>query len=267
MNNEILGQLFNRTIKYFRKTEESNKSKLKIRLQKNTRTYKDLSHIIKELENQKVELAKRITELKLELSQLLTKRYQYVDEITRLESIEKAFDKEYTTLKSKKASIESEVQSLSFRKDMLEQEIFELESKVIELNLKNQATINNLSLDYIDNIADGLEFEKFFASLLNQLGYNNVQVTPGSGDFGIDVIAEKDEIKYGFQCKLYSSPVGVEAVQEAIAGQKHHSCNLAVVVTNNTFTPQAKQLALESLIALWDRKKLSQLIKEVQKNN
>ena len=85
--------------------------------------------------------------------------------------------------------------------------------------------------------------------------------------FGIDVIAEKDEIKYGFQCKLYSSPVGVEAVQETVAGQKHHSCTLGVVVTNNTFTPQAKQLARESLVALWDRKKLAQLIKEIQKIN
>ena len=265
MNNETLNQLFNRAINKFRKTEEIKENKLKINLQKNTQTYKGLSNIIKELEKQKDELSKQIADLELELPQLLSKRYKYADDITRLENIKKEFDKEYKTLKARKDSIESEVQSLTFKKDILEQEISELESKLIDLKFNNQVSINNMSIEYIDNIGDGLEFEKFFASLLNQLEYDNVEVTSGSGDFGIDVIAEKDEIKYGFQCKLYSSPVGVDAVQEALAGQKHYGCTLAVVVTNNTFTPQAKQLARESLVALWDRKKLLHLIKEVQK--
>lgn len=267
MNNEQLNQLLSKAINKFKKNNVTNKNNLKLKLQKDTKKYLGLSATLEELEKQKDELSKQIADLGLELPELISKRYKYADDIARMENIKKETDKEYKALKSKKENLELEVHSLIFQKDLLEQELSELQDRLINIKSNNQHFINNISLDYIDNIGNGLEFEKIFASLLNQLNYKNVEITAGSGDYGIDVIAEKDEIKYGFQCKLYSSPVGVEAVQEVLAGQKHYGCNLAIVVTNNTFTTQAQQLARESLVALWDRKKLSQIIKNVQKLN
>lgn len=38
---------------------------------------------------------------------------------------------------------------------------------------------------------NGKEFEKYCADILENIGYVNVSVTPGSGDYGIDILAEK----------------------------------------------------------------------------
>ena len=55
---------------------------------------------------------------------------------------------------------------------------------------------------------EGHDFEYWCADLLRKNGYENVEVTPGSGDQGIDVLAEKDGIKYAIQCKCYSKDLG-----------------------------------------------------------
>ncbi|MFR6425674.1 MAG: restriction endonuclease [Oscillospiraceae bacterium] len=39
---------------------------------------------------------------------------------------------------------------------------------------------------------DGHRFEKYCATVLQKNGFVNVSVTPGSGDQGVDVIAEKE---------------------------------------------------------------------------
>jgi len=71
----------------------------------------------------------------------------------------------------------------------------------------------------------------------------NAQVTKASGDQGVDVIAELNGVRVAVQCKLYSSPVGNKAVQEVFAAKIHYDCQIAIVVTNNSYTPSAKQLA------------------------
>ena len=47
---------------------------------------------------------------------------------------------------------------------------------------------------------DGHEFEYFCADLLEQRGFVEVEVTRGSGDYGIDILAEKDGVTYAVQC-------------------------------------------------------------------
>lgn len=56
--------------------------------------------------------------------------------------------------------------------------------------------INNIELDKIDDEMDGYNFENCSANLLLNNGFNNVKVTQYSGDFGVDIIAYKDDIKY-----------------------------------------------------------------------
>lgn len=98
----------------------------------------------------------------------------------------------------------------------------------------------------------GYDYEYTVAAYLRHKGYSRVKVTQGSGDYGIDVLASKGNVKYAVQCKYYSNPVGVKAVQEAVAGVAYYGCNRAMVVTNNTFTPQAKKLAAANNVVLME---------------
>ena len=45
------------------------------------------------------------------------------------------------------------------------------------------------------------------------------------------------------QCKLYSQPVGNKAVQEAFAAKNFQGCDVAVVVSNASYTQSARQIA------------------------
>ena len=97
---------------------------------------------------------------------------------------------------------------------------------------------------------DGLQFEHRCAELLRYRGFHKVTVTKGSGDQGIDILAQKNGLKYGIQCKYYSHPVGNQAIQEAYAGADFYDCDAAMVMTNNTFT-RARSRTLGILLAKW----------------
>lgn len=107
---------------------------------------------------------------------------------------------------------------------------------------------------------EGLEFEQFCGELLRRNGYDNVSVTQGSGDQGIDILAEKNGIKIAVQCKRYSGNVGNDAVQEACTGKLYYDCHVASVLTNSYFTASAKALAEKTGILLWNRDVLEELI-------
>lgn len=111
----------------------------------------------------------------------------------------------------------------------------------------------------VDNL-DGLDFEKYIGQLLKKIGFKNVIITKGSGDFGADIIAEKDDNKYAFQCKRFSSPIGPKPIGEVLRGMNKYKCNKGIIITNNYFTKQAIQEAKISNVELWDRDKISLLI-------
>ncbi len=109
-------------------------------------------------------------------------------------------------------------------------------------------------IDLIDQM-DGRQFELYIADLFKKKGYKAV-ATQSSGDFGIDVILEKDFFKIGIQTKCYSNKVSNSAVQEAVTAKKHYNLDKVMVITNNYFTPSAIQLAKDNNVALWNRDKL-----------
>ena len=113
-----------------------------------------------------------------------------------------------------------------------------------------------------DNM-EGREFEHFCADLLKRRGFQDVVVTKGSGDFGIDILAERDGISYGIQCKNYHSPIGVKAVQEVYAGRDYYDCMVGVVMSNQYFTGPAVEAAKKLKIVLWDRGYMEEMMAEV----
>lgn len=142
------------------------------------------------------------------------------------------------------------------------EEVAKIKSKINEKSTKEPAEMPGTDVDSLIRVDDmeGHEFEHFCAELLKKNGFKNVRVTSGSGDQGIDVLATKDSISYGIQCKCYSSDVGNKAVQEAIAGRGFYDCHIGAVLTNRFFTQSARELAKKEKILLWDRAKLRKLI-------
>ena len=83
---------------------------------------------------------------------------------------------------------------------------------------------------------EGHDFEYYCADLLKTHGFMEVEVTKGSGDFGVDILAQRDGISYAIQCKCYDKPIGVKAVQEVYAGRDYYDCMVGAVMTNQYFT-------------------------------
>jgi len=110
---------------------------------------------------------------------------------------------------------------------------------------------------------DGMEghlFEAFCADLLEDNGYSNVTVTRGSGDQGVDIVAQIKGISYAIQCKNYSSFLSNKPVQEVLAGKNYYDCHLGVVMTNSYFGKSACELAQKTGVILWDRETLWQML-------
>ena len=89
-----------------------------------------------------------------------------------------------------------------------------------------------------------------------------MEVTKGSGDYGVDILAEKEGVTYGIQCKCYAEPVGVKAVQEAYAGKEYYDRMVGAVMTNQYFTQPAVEAAKKLKILLWDRGYIESMLEE-----
>ena len=111
--------------------------------------------------------------------------------------------------------------------------------------------IQDYSIEQLD-LMTGKQFEDFISELFGRLGYKT-KVTKTSGDQGIDVIVEKNNMIIGIQTKCYSSKVGNAAIQEAVAGKAFYHLYRVMVITNNYFTKSASELAEANGVILWDR--------------
>lgn len=100
---------------------------------------------------------------------------------------------------------------------------------------------------------EGYEFEVYCARLLEESDFINVEVTKASKDYGVDITAEKDGVTYAIQCKCYSTPIGIKAIQEIYAGRDYYDKMVGVVMTNQYFTKPAVEVAKKLNIMLWDR--------------
>jgi hypothetical protein len=79
------------------------------------------------------------------------------------------------------------------------------------------------------NAQIGKEFERRVSNVLRDFGWN-VSETPGSNDFGADLIAEAGSVRLAIQCKCYTGFIGRAAIQEVNHGKRHYSANRAIVI-------------------------------------
>lgn len=87
--------------------------------------------------------------------------------------------------------------------------------------------------------------------LLTEKGFTKAEVTFGSGDHGVDIIAEQNGIRFGIQCKLYQGQIPNKAVQEAYTGASYYDCDVAVIMSNSELTRQAKDEAQKLRVKFW----------------
>ena len=93
---------------------------------------------------------------------------------------------------------------------------------------------------YLDHVAafqwrddiDPIEFERHCAEAMRLAGWS-AETTKGSGDQGVDVVAEQDGIRVVLQCKRYNRSVGNKAVQEAFAAKTFARAQFCELACNN----------------------------------
>lgn len=135
---------------------------------------------------------------------------------------------------------------------------FMIRSFIKRMRIKKVFTMSD-----IDNM-DGVKFEYYLADILRKRGYTNVRVTE-KYDFGVDIVAKKDNVTWGIQAKRYSSMVKASAVRAAYTALSHYGCERAMVVSNNYFSNPAKTLAFDTNTVLIDRETLTKWVYEVSK--
>lgn len=111
----------------------------------------------------------------------------------------------------------------------------------------------------------GEEFEEYLMHLFQKKGYK-VKTTAKTGDFGADLILEKDRKRIVVQAKRYKAKVGNGAVQEVTAAIRHYNASSGMVITNSYFTKPAQSLASSNDIELWDRNVLEKEVLAVSDN-
>jgi len=121
-----------------------------------------------------------------------------------------------------------------------------------------------LKLDDVDSM-DGHQFEHYVARLLKHQGFRTT-VTKGSGDLGVDIIADRGGVRYCIQCKRYGKPVPRTAISDAVGAKARYQCSQAMVVTNSYFTPGALELAQANRCILIDRNQLGTWVRNFQRS-
>lgn len=114
-------------------------------------------------------------------------------------------------------------------------------------------------LDRVDSMS-GEDFEKWLRALFEQRGWK-VRLTPDVGDYGADLLLEKDGSRVAVQAKRWKRQVGIKAVQEALAARDFYRTDKAWVITNSTFTQAAEKQAKASGVILLDRSWLADALK------
>jgi restriction system protein len=120
------------------------------------------------------------------------------------------------------------------------------------------ATKDHAAFRAFSDAMTSAEFETFCAEELRRAGWA-ARVTRQGRDQGVDVVAEKDDVRVVIQCKLYARPVGNKAVQEAVAAKAHEQASYSIVVTNSSYTLAAKQLARTNGVQLLHYSELQNL--------
>lgn len=144
------------------------------------------------------------------------------------------------------------------RRHEAEERLLEEQHKAIQL-AQSRWHRYHLLQDFgsVDSLS-GTEFEGVIEKIFTNRGFR-VELTPASGDFGVDLVATKGSDRIAIQAKRLSGSVGVSAVQEVASGLRYYRATKAIVITNAEFTEAAKKLARAVDVSLVSRRELAKM--------
>lgn len=129
---------------------------------------------------------------------------------------------------------------------------------MVIIKIKQKEKYKKANIEDIEKL-DWKEFEEFCEELIKTFGFKTKK-TAKNGDYGVDIIAEKGKRKIAIQCKKWNKKVNIKAIQEVATGKEFYKCNEAMIITNNYFTKNAKELAKKLNIKLIDKDELAKII-------
>ena len=100
---------------------------------------------------------------------------------------------------------------------------------------------------YTDEQSTWQQYELMCYSILKSENWN-VSLTDGGADFGVDLIAVKNNLKVAIQCKKHTNTVGIKAIQEVFWGGNYYECSKMVVCSNVGYSKNVKKLALKLVL-------------------
>ncbi len=108
----------------------------------------------------------------------------------------------------------------------------------------------------------GTHFEEFLAKLVSKMGYTDIRLTPANDQGGDVLCISPSGASVVIQAKRWAGKVGNGAVQELLGAMLHYDRAEGMVVTNNSFTEAARELAQkDSRVTLRDGRWLEAQIK------
>jgi restriction endonuclease Mrr len=104
------------------------------------------------------------------------------------------------------------------------------------------------------------DFERVVAELYNRLGYQ-VELTPATGDMGVDIVATKDRQRCAIECKRFmpTQPVSRPLLQKLHSAMHVINAQKGIFVTTSRFSAQAHAFGAQWNIELVDGKELCRL--------
>lgn len=94
-----------------------------------------------------------------------------------------------------------------------------------------------------------VDFEHHCAAVLKTQGWT-CKTTRTSGDFGVDIVAERQGVRVVIQVKKWRAPVNLKAVQEAATGRAMYGAHFAAVVSVSGYRASAVKLARVNRVLL-----------------
>ena len=140
---------------------------------------------------------------------------------------------------------------------------------LLVVGLRTRRAAERVVLRQFHEDMNGHDYETFLRRLAEASGWD-AQVTRGSGDQGVDVIAvgrrrKGGPISVAIQAKRLARNVTNKAVQEVTAGMNHYGTDHALVVSNAAFTASAYALAASNRVDLIHHTELVAYLRQLEK--
>ncbi len=92
------------------------------------------------------------------------------------------------------------------------------------------------------------------------MGYD-AKKTKSSGDFGVDVIAERDNKRIVIQVKQHKNKITPREVQRTLGALHIYNADSAIFITTSDFTKSAREVENDAPIELWNKQILHQMVR------